>query len=164
MTELTDSIGSRIPAQNFDAPSSKPFCISPQLACRLNEIGARVEASAGTIIFAAGEDLRGVYLVLNGRVALWHGPDNLRVTRIAESGCLLGLPATIRRKPYSLSAEAVQDTTLSLISPEQFRGLIESDSAIATEIISLLGEELVALRDLAPYEIQSRTKTSSARR
>jgi CRP-like cAMP-binding protein len=153
---MTENYARRILAPpSLNGPSPKPFCVSPQLAYRLKQIGAKVEVSAGTMIFAAGQDLIGLYLVLTGRVALWHGPDHVRVTRIAETGCLLGLPATVRRKPYSLSAEAVQDTTLSLISPEQLEHLIETDGASAKEIISLLGEEVVALRILAPYDLRT---------
>ncbi len=138
--------------------SAKPFCASPQLISRLENLGTIFDVEPGTMIFAAGDPTAGVYLVLSGRVALWHGPDHLRVTRIATAGSLLGVPATVRNKPYSLSAEAVAETRLALATPEQIASLIANDPAIAMEIIKMLGEEIMTLRERPAYQLETKPR------
>ncbi len=140
----------------------KAFYGSNELLRLLSGIGKTINVRSGSILFRSGEPLRGLYVVVKGRFALWSGEDHVRVTRVAERRCLLGLPATIRNKSYSLSAEAVTDSQVCFLNPEQFRSLLSSHPEAGTEVLNLLAEEISILRRLAVYETE-RVKPASRR-
>ncbi len=135
------------------AKRRNPFRASEIMSVELEKLGVRQSVPAGTILFREGEDVRGVYLVLNGRFALSAGEDPTRVTRIAEHGSLLGLPATVRSKPYSLTAEAVTDADVCLVSVDCFRTLIVENSSIGMEVIAMLADEVATLRKISVYRL-----------
>ena len=100
-----------------------------------------------------GQESEGVFLVLEGRVALSSGEDPVRITRIAEKGSLLGLPATVRDKPYSLTAEAVTDLRVCHMLPAAFRELLATNATLGLTVVNMLAEEISILRKLAVYKI-----------
>jgi CRP-like cAMP-binding protein len=104
--------------------STKPFGASKQLLSEMLNVGETISVPSGSMLFEAGQPTHGVYIVLQGTFALWSGEDPVRITRIADRGCLLGLPATIRQKPYSLSAEAVISSQVCRLSPKEFKALL----------------------------------------
>src|SRR3954470_6079758 len=98
--------------RNKRMPSTVPaFQASPEICAELQRIGKPLDVKSNTLLFQRGEQNRGLYVVTAGRFALSSGDDPVTVTRIAEKGCLLGLPATVRDAPYSLTAEAVVDSS-----------------------------------------------------
>jgi len=66
---------------------------------------------------------------------------------------LLGLPATIRQRPYSLTAEAVTDCEVCGISSERLRKALLEYPAIGLAIVEILAEEVSVLRTLAVYKV-----------
>jgi len=146
-----------MPIAVVDSHADKPpraFYGSNELLKLILGAGETIKVRSGSMLFQAGEPLKGLYVVVKGRFALWSGEDHVRVTRVAERRCLLGLPATIRNKPYSLSAEAVADSQVCFLSPEQFRLLLTSHPAAGAEVLNLLAEEISILRRLAVYEAE----------
>jgi CRP-like cAMP-binding protein len=125
-----------------------PFEAPPELCKALEQIGKCLRVSSGTILFRQGEQNSGVYVVMSGRFALSAGDDPYRVTRIAQKGSLLGLPATIRQKPYSLTAEAVTDSVVWLVSPERFRNLLSENTTLGFVVLTMLADEVSNLRRL----------------
>ena len=132
------------PARTFKAP--------PEVCELLKTVGATRSVKCGKILFHKGEPPSGVYLVLGGRVALSAGDDPVRITRIAEPGSLLGLPATIREKPYSLTAEAVTDCEVCVISSSVLCKALATNPAIGMAVVTILAEEVSILRTLAVYK------------
>jgi CRP-like cAMP-binding protein len=133
--------------------STKPFGASKQFLSEVLKIGETIAVPSGSMLFEAGQPTHGVYIVLQGKFALWSGEDPVRITRIADRGCLLGLPATIRQKPYGLSAEAVINAQVCRLSPEQFKALLAKSRQAREEVLLLLAEEISTLRRLAVYEV-----------
>jgi thioredoxin reductase (NADPH) len=131
----------------------RAFKASAELGNELERIGKRRRVNSGTILFREGEQNCGVFVVLSGRFALSAGDDPLRVTRVAEMGSLLGLPATVRQKPYSLTAEAVTDSVVCLVSPEQFRDLLSKNTKLGFEVLTMLADEVSVLRRLKVRKI-----------
>ncbi len=130
-----------------------PFEVSKALLAELEAIGTRKAVEAGTMLFRKGEPTRGVFVMLSGRVALSSGDDPVRITRVAERGSLLGLPATVLDNPYSLSAEAVVDSEVSVIPPARFRSFLSSNTRLGVEVVNILAEEIAVLRQLAVYQL-----------
>lgn len=130
----------------------KPFQVPAAVSAELLRLGTLKTASAGTILFRLGQEPNGVFLVMEGRVALSSGEDPVRVTRIAEKGSLLGLPATVQNHPYSLTAEAVSYVKLCHISPSKFRKLLATNTELGLTVVNMLAEEISVLRKLAVYK------------
>ncbi len=72
--------------------------------------------------------------------------------RIAERGSLLGLPATVSGKRYSLTAEVVAQSRLALLSPGRFKELLHDNPALGLIVVQMLAEEVSAVRKLAVYK------------
>jgi CRP-like cAMP-binding protein len=132
--------------------SPKPFEVSQQVSKQIVEIGKTETVSAGTILFRQGQHAKGVFLVLHGRVALSSGDDPVRITRIAEKGSLLGMPASIRDIPYSLTAEAVTNVQYCHLSVAKFRKMLSTNTALGLSVVNILAEEISVLRKLAVYK------------
>jgi CRP-like cAMP-binding protein len=132
--------------------SAKPFEVSTQVFKELVEIGTTESVSAGAILFRQGQHTKGVFLVLHGRVALSSGDDPVRITRVAEKGSLLGMPASIRNIPYSLTAEAVTGVQYCHLSVAKFRKLLSTNTALGLSVVNILAEEISVLRKLAVYK------------
>src|SRR5512142_1995692 len=129
------------------------FAASPELCSELQHIGKRECVPAGALLFHKGDKNRGVFLILSGRFALSSGEDPTRITRIAEKGSLLGLPATVRNKAYSLTAEATADAEVCVISAKLFRELLSTNTLLGLTVVSMLAEEVSILRRLAVHQI-----------
>ncbi len=134
-------------------PKERAFPVPSALEKQLLKLGKRCKAEPGTVLFREGRASRGVFLVLKGRVALSTGPDPVRVTRLAEKGSLLGLPATLRNKPYSLTAEVVTDSELCRITPSVMRNFLKKNPEQCYQLLTMLTNEISAVRRLAIYKV-----------
>ncbi len=125
-----------------------------EVAAVLIEIGQVERFEGGTILFEKGEGPKGIYLLLEGRVALSSGEDPTRITRVADKNSLLGLPATVRNRPYSLTAEAVTDISVCHVGLDRFRETLKNNSVLGLSVINMLAEEISVLRNLAVYKVK----------
>jgi CRP-like cAMP-binding protein len=130
----------------------KPFKAPESVCADILKIGKFQNVSPGTILFHKGDAPQGIFLVMEGRVALSAGDDPVRVTRVAEKGSLLGLPSTIRNRPYTLTAEAVTRVDMCCVSAEQFREMLKTNTDLGVTVVTMLAEEISALRKLAVYK------------
>jgi len=133
---------------------SKAFECPGHLCDELIRIGEPGVAAPGTILFRQGKAAKGVFLLLDGRVAFSAGDDPVRITRIAEKGSLLGLPATVRNKPYSLTAEAVTHVRVCRVPATRFRKMLGENPQLGLFVIRMLAEEISVLRKLTVYRIE----------
>jgi CRP/FNR family transcriptional regulator, cyclic AMP receptor protein len=104
---------------------------------------------AGTQLFATGDRGEHMYLVQSGRIRLWRG-EAVHPVVLAEVGpnCLFGEMALIDEGTRSACAEAVEDTTLIVISGEKVRQrLTEADPFVAS-IVRILARNLRASNGL----------------
>jgi len=130
----------------------KPFKAPESVCADILKIGRLQSVSRGSILFHKGDPPQGLFLILEGRVALSAGDDPVRVTRVAENGSLLGLPSTIRNLPYTLTAEAVTHVDVCWVSASQFREMLASNTELGLTVVTMLAEEISALRKLAVYK------------
>lgn len=136
----------------FRSSAPKPFQVPKEVSAELVQVGTIKTAAPGTILFRQGQAPKGVFLVLEGRIALSSGEDPVRVTRVAEKGSLLGLPATVRNQPYSLTAESVSNVRVCHISTAKFRKMLSTNTELGLTVVNLLAEEISVLRRLAVYK------------
>lgn len=129
-----------------------PFVAPFQVWKQLEREGAICDIKPGSFLFRRGEVSKGVFVVIEGRVALSAGEDPTRIVRIAERGSLLGLPATVSGKRYSLTAEVVAQSRLALLSTGRFKELLRDNPALGLIVVKMLAEEVSAVRKLAVYK------------
>jgi len=118
------------------------------LADRLHSIGSFTQLPQGSFIFGQGDPAKGVYVVDKGRACVsLSGEDGVpRWSRVVGRGAILGLPSSISGEPYTLTAVALDNVDATFISRNAVCELMAGDVSIATEIVSLLSEELADLR------------------
>lgn len=133
------------------AKAKHAFLASEDVCAELARLGKPREVQAREIIFCKGQPGRGVFLIKRGRVALSAGEDPTRITRIAEAGSLLGLPATVTGRYYSLTAETVAETRLIRVGTAEFRHFLRTHPTLCYSVVRTLAEEIAALRRAAVY-------------
>ena len=125
-------------------PQPQAFLASKSLQRQLNKIGERCEIGAESILFRKGERCEGVFLVIRGKVLLTDGGEAIR--RMAGSGSVLGLPAAMGKKRYSLTAECKKPAVLGFIARDQFLAFVRNSPDASLEVIKMLADEVRTLR------------------
>jgi CRP-like cAMP-binding protein len=130
----------------------RAFHASPEICTELQRIGTHRTVPSGAILFQRGEQNRGLFVVTSGRFALSSGDEPADITRIAETDCILGLPATVRDAPYSLTAQAVTEAEISVISPGKFRELLKNNPTVGMAILAILADEVFEMRRIFVFQ------------
>jgi CRP-like cAMP-binding protein len=119
------------------------FQIPGELRQALEARGGIRECSAGSQLFERGKPATGVHLLVEGQVILTAPgmPD-----RVVGPGALLGVPGTLARGVYSLSAKAMQDTKALFVSAAKVMELMSENPQIGFHLLTLLSQEVQALR------------------
>jgi len=113
-------------------------------------ISSRKNVRAPAVLFAQGDEPCGVYLVCSGKVRLFiRNPVTGAVTfdRTAEPGTLLGLPAVFGDRPYSMTAEVLENGEVAFISRPRFLELMQSDGQLCMRCLQLLSDEVRIARN-----------------
>ncbi len=128
--------------------SDKAFYAHPDLQKALERVSTPVSKKKGTVLFRQGQQPEGVFLLQAGKAEL-----TLRATaegtvlpRTVGPGSVLGLPASIGGKPYSLTAKTVEDCTLGFVERKKVVKLLRDDGHLCMHAVEIIGRELTALR------------------
>jgi CRP-like cAMP-binding protein len=120
-----------------------------------NEIQALIAVAkrkvfrSSNVLFAQGDSATGVFVVCRGSVRLFiRNPVSGKITfdRCAGPGSLLGLPAVFGDKPYSMSAEAVEESEVGFLPREKFLSLMQEDGRLCMRCLQLLSDEVRVAR------------------
>src|SRR4030095_9056973 len=87
------------------------FCqLSSPVLAEMDAISSSSIFPKGSILFVEGQELRGVFVIYNGRLKLSTSSPQGKsiIVRIAKEGEVIGLPSTLSGKPYDLTAEALE--------------------------------------------------------
>jgi len=117
------------------------FCdLSVRALQGLDSITSPATYPKGAILFVEGQEPRGVFVVCSGRVKLSAGSTSGKalILRIAESGEVVGLPATISGKPYEATAEALEPIQASFIPREQFLQFLRENGEASLRVAEIL--------------------------
>jgi CRP-like cAMP-binding protein len=106
----------------------------------------KLSKPASTMLFHRGEKAFGMFLILSGRIRLDFGADT-PTAGLWGPGALVGFPATLTRRRYSMTATVVEAAELGFISPETLDMILRgNDDFICRELLGLLGEKLAELQ------------------
>ena len=102
----------------------------------------------GRTLFVQGDPCNGLYIVERGEAALMlKAPSGRAVFCLnVGPGSLLGLPAVVGKKPYSMTAMVKKGAMVSFVSPHDFAKLIEAHPQLYPEVLRLLAAELLSAR------------------
>ena len=120
------------------------FLASPELASALEPYGSELTLPAGKMLFQRGEKAHGLYLLKSGSARL-SVPG--AVDRSVGPGALLGVPGTLSRGIYSLSAELLEESRVLFVPSEHISRLLSERPEVGIQMVQILSREIQAIRD-----------------
>jgi len=134
--------------ENAMSRVSNSFVADPELIEELEKIARPVSIGSNHILFHQGDAPTGVYLLRKGTARLTSRSDGADIFNVkVGAGSLLGLPAVIGMKPYSLTAEALEGAELSAVSCDDFVGLIQKEPSLPFRLLQVLAAEVRFARE-----------------
>jgi CRP-like cAMP-binding protein len=100
-----------------------------------------VHKSKSTVLFRRGERASGMFVVLSGKVRLDLGFDS-SVGRTCGQGALVGLPSTLTRQNYSMTATVTEDADLGYWSPDALDSLLRAHPDFCQPLLAILGAKI----------------------
>jgi CRP-like cAMP-binding protein len=128
----------------------RPMCAMQSELHNLLSAASRKQVRPPAVLFMQGDEPCGVYLVCSGRVRLFiRNPVTGAVTfdRTVEPGSMLGLPAVFGDKPYSMSAEVLENTEVAFVPRPRFLEMMQSDGQLCMRCLQLLSDEVRVARN-----------------
>jgi CRP/FNR family cyclic AMP-dependent transcriptional regulator len=95
------------------------FCNLPHAAVKeLNEIKSTATYPKSAVLFIEGQQPRGVFVLCAGKAKLstTSSEGKTLITKISQSGDVLGLNAAISNHPYEVTAEMIEPGQANFIS------------------------------------------------
>jgi CRP-like cAMP-binding protein len=119
------------------------FVADAELLQELEVHSTPIALGEDRVLFREGQVATGVYIVRQGSAILTSGSNGETVlTAEAGPGSLLGVPAVIGNKAYSLTGVAMPRAQLSVVSCEDFIDLMQSNPHFSFQLLKVLAEEV----------------------
>jgi CRP-like cAMP-binding protein len=132
----------------FMTQVSSAFVADPELTQELERRSKPIALGSDRVLFHQGDPPTGVYILRKGEATLTRQFDDEAILSVqVDAGSLLGLPAVIGAKPYSLTAEALEGAELSLVSREDFVDLMQTEPLLSFQVLMVLAEEVRFARE-----------------
>jgi CRP-like cAMP-binding protein len=124
------------------------FLADPELIEAFEKRSIPVACDENRVLFKQGDPPVGIYILSKGAatVSMDSGHEGIEFSCEATSGSLLGLPALIANRPYSLSAVARKGAALGFVPAEVCHELMQTDPAIMVKILQVLAAEVRSAR------------------
>jgi len=119
---------------------------SAHLRYILEQRSERVHKPKSTVLFRRGDKAFGMFVVLSGKVSLDLGVDSV-AGRSYGAGALVGLPSTITRQDYSMTATVTEDAELGFVSPEALEALLHKCPDLYQPLLVILSEKIAEGRE-----------------
>jgi len=117
------------------------FCnLSVQAGQRLNEIKSTAVYPKGAMLFIEGQTSRGVFVLCNGRVKLstTSREGKTIITKISDSGDVLGLNAVVSNRPYEVTAEMMEPGQANFIPRDSLMQMLKEFPEAAMKVAQQL--------------------------
>jgi CRP-like cAMP-binding protein len=106
----------------------------------LEQRNERVRRPRSTVPFRRGENASGMFVVLSGQVSLDLGVDS-PLGHTYGPGALVGLPSTLTRHNYSMTATVTEDAELAFWSPDALDSLLRKRPDLCQPLLAILAEK-----------------------
>jgi CRP-like cAMP-binding protein len=118
--------------------------------------GKLKKAAAGAILFREGEPVRGLFLLARGTVRLSLGKNHKSITyRLARPKYILGLPATLLHRPYSLTAEVAEDAEFYFVDWSVAMDYLREHADMCMHVLEFLSHEMVWIRHVHAAQLEN---------
>jgi CRP/FNR family transcriptional regulator len=127
--------------------TSTAYVADSELLEVLRERSRVVAPDTDGFLFHEGDMPTGVYVLLHGKVLLTMASSGAPVLSVqVGAGSLLGLPAVMGDKPYSLTAEALEGAEAGFIPSVEFIRVMQSEPRLSFQVLKVLAEEVRSAR------------------
>jgi CRP/FNR family transcriptional regulator len=117
------------------------FCnVSLQAGQRLNEIKSTAVYPKGAMLFIEGQQPRGVFVLCTGKVKLstTSREGKTIITKISDSGDVLGLNAVVSNRPYEVTAEMMEPGQANFIPRDSLLHFLKDHPEVAMKVAQQL--------------------------
>jgi CRP/FNR family transcriptional regulator len=117
------------------------FCnLSAHAVQELNEIKATAVYPRGAMLFIEGQQPRGVFVLCTGKAKLstCSREGKTIITKISESGDVLGLNAVVSNRPYEVTAEMMEPGQANFIPRDSLRQFLKNHGEAALAVAAQL--------------------------
>lgn len=138
------------------------FSLDHSQLIALERIQQRRTYPSGAIVFRAGDQPQGVYIICSGRAKLSVSSSDGRkaIVGIATAGDILGVKALLSGAPHNLKAKTLELTQVCFIQKDDFLNLLKRNGDVSLRLAQKLSKELYKayfeVRDLAFKEADIR--------
>lgn len=149
----------------FASHSRIEFPINAEFSRALEAYSSRVACDDDRTLFRQGDSPVGLYLILSGIVEAVVHADNGKPAAFfdANPGSILGLPAVLCNRPYSLSARAREGSDVRFVDRESFEDFMTTCPEASLAVLEILAAEVLAARS-ALYSRWCRSAVNYQRR
>jgi CRP/FNR family transcriptional regulator len=121
---------------------------------KLNSLHGR-----GRVLFAEGEQARGIYILRTGRAAVSISSSEGQVVmlRLAQAGDVLGLNSVLRNCSYDTTVKTLEPCRTDFIPAGELIELMQQSDAGAQAVLNILSRELTELIDRAKLLLLTQT-------
>ena len=117
------------------------FCnLSLQAGQRLNEIKSTAVYPKGAMLFIEGQQPRGVFVLCAGKVKLSTTSRDGKtiITKISDSGDVLGLNAVVSNRPYEVTAEMMEPGQANFVPRDSLLHMLKDHPEVAMRVAQQL--------------------------
>jgi len=97
------------------------------------------EYRTGEILYYENEKISTMYLVLNGKIRLHHGDDEVL---LAEQRSVFGTWSLLDEEPQMVSATCLEDASLLTLSKKDFYELLADDTELTKALLQYMSKRL----------------------
>jgi CRP-like cAMP-binding protein len=122
---------------------ARRYTAPPDLYDALEQRCEKVRKAKPTVLFRRGEQAFGMFLILRGTVGLDFGVDSSSgLASTYGPGTLVGLPATLTKRNYSMTATVTGDAELGFLTTQVLESLLREHPEFCRELLEILGAKL----------------------
>lgn len=111
---------------------------SANLQTILEQRSEKVRKPRFNVLFRHGDRALGMFVVLSGKVSLGFG-DNSDFDRSYGPGALVGLPSTLTRHNYNMTATVTEDAEFGFSNPDALDSLLRKHPELCQPLLAILG-------------------------
>jgi len=114
---------------------------NPDLQTSLRLQGVTLGKEKTDVLFRRGQKAVGMFVIVRGKVSLDFGADSA-FARVYGPGALVGLPATLTRRNYAMTATVTEDAELAFWSLKDLDSLLQKRPDFCRQLLEILGERM----------------------
>lgn len=117
---------------------------SPDLYTHLENASEKLFLPKSMVLFRRGDESFGTYLVLSGEISVEYEAGTA-AKQCYGPGTLIGLPATLTKSAYNMTATVCESGEFGFLSSETLESLIRDSPALSQQLLALLVEKVLEM-------------------